>query len=105
MSCGCFYVGNLFEESKNCAETTIEDVFIRKFIHGTWHGLFASELIIKRRQNAIILAGLVYQNVAPSKMYFLQGYTEELLAHLLRRPVRMEIQTVNDRRDVYFKWI
>ena len=100
-----FVVGNLFEESKNCSETTVEDVFIRKFVTGTWPGLFASEVIIKRRQNLIIIAGLVAQNIAAHKMYFLQGYTEELLSHLLRRPVRMEVQTIADRRHVYFKWI
>jgi len=100
-----FYAGNLDEESKNASQTTVEDVFIRKFMAGTWHGLFVSEVIIKRRQNLIIIAGLISQMHPPTKVYFLKGYTEELLAHLFRRPIRIEVQTVNDVRDVHFKRI
>ena len=72
---------------------------------GTWHGLFVSELIIKRRQNLIIIAGLINQMQPPTKVYFLKGYTEELLSHLLRRPIRIEVQTVYHSKDVLFKWI
>jgi small subunit ribosomal protein S24 len=86
-------------------ETTVEDVFIRKFILGTWHNLFVSEIIIKRRQNLVVIAGLVNQNIHPRKMYFLHGYTTELLSHLLKRPIQMEIQTVSNRKDVIFKYI
>ena len=96
---------NLHEESKNASATTVEDVFIRKFVTGTWPGMFVSELIIKRRQNLVVIAGLINQLHHPSKVYFLKGYTEELLSHLLRRPIRMEVQTVNQSRDVQFKWI
>jgi len=97
--------GNLDGESKNASQTTVEDVFIRKFMSGTWHGLFVSELIIKRRHNLIIIAGLVNQMQNPTKIYFLKGYTEELLSHLFRRPIRIEVQTVQNPRDVLFKWI
>jgi len=72
---------------------------------GTWHGLFVSELIIKRRQNLIVIAGLINQFHPPAKVYFLKGYTEELLSHLLRRPIRIEVQTVSNPKDVLFKWI
>jgi len=72
---------------------------------GTWHGLFVSELIIKRRQNLIVIAGLINQMHPPGRIYFLKGYTEELLSHLLRRPIRVEVQTVDSPKDVLFKWI
>jgi len=72
---------------------------------GTWHGLFVSEVIIKRRQNLIIIAGLINQMHPPTKIYFLKGYTEELLSHLLRRPIRIELQTVHHSKDFLFKWI
>jgi len=72
---------------------------------GTWHGLFVSDVIIKRKQNLIIIAGLINQMQQPTKVYFLKGYTEELLSHLLRRPIRIEVQTVSHPRDLYFKWI
>jgi len=72
---------------------------------GTWHGLFVSEIIIKRRHNLIVIAGFVNQLHHPTKIYFLKGYTEELLSHLLRRPIRVEVQSVEHHRDVLFKWI
>ncbi|ESO00084.1 hypothetical protein HELRODRAFT_83596 [Helobdella robusta] len=96
---------NLDGVTEFTAETTWEDVFIRKFVTGTWINLFASEIIIKRRQNLIIIAGIVTQDAVPRKMYFLKGYTEELLSLLLKRPVKMEIQTVSSKKDVIFKWI
>lgn len=79
-------------------------MFIRKFMEGTWHGMFLSELIIKRRQNMIILAGLVTRTVLPRKIYFLIGYTEEILSHFLKRPVKIEIQTVDHKKDMHFKY-
>lgn len=74
-------------------ETLVEDMLIRKFMFGTWHRLFLSEVIIKRRANQITLGGVVLQALPPQKFYFLLGYTEELLACLLKCPVKVELQT------------
>ena len=87
------------------AETSIEDMFIRRFISCTWHDLFCSEIIIKRQHNHIRIAGIVRQAVSPRKMYFLIGYCEELLAYWLQCPITLELQTVADRKDVVFKYI
>ncbi|EEZ97275.1 small ribosomal subunit protein uS3m [Tribolium castaneum] len=87
------------------SETAIEDIFIRKFMTGTWHALFLSEIIIKRQHNIIRIAGIVRRSVSARKMYFLIGYTEELLSFWLQCPVKVELQTVADRRDVVFKYI
>lgn len=87
------------------AETAIEDVFIRRFVTGTWHNLFLSEVIIKRQYNLIRIAGIVHQSIQPRKMYFLIGYTEELLSYWLQCPVKLELQTVSERKDVVFKYI
>jgi len=38
-------------------------------------------------------------------MYFLIGYTEELLSYWMQCPVTLELQTVGDRKDVVFKYI
>ena len=100
-----FYLGNLIGETQFTAQTTYEDVFIRKFVFGTWPTLFASEIIIKRRQNMIIICGIVTQDAAPRSMYFLKGYTEELLSLFLKRPVKMEIQSVTSLKDMHFKMI
>ncbi|CAM1305948.1 MRPS24 (predicted) [Pycnogonum litorale] len=95
---------NLFEGLR-AAETTIEDVTIRKFIYGTWHGLFLSEVIIKRRYNLIVISGIVQRSIHPRKMYFLLGYSEEMLSYLMKCPIKMEIQTTPSNTDVIHKYI
>ncbi|KAK4881425.1 hypothetical protein RN001_004744 [Aquatica leii] len=87
------------------SETAVEDMFIRKFVTGTWHSLFVSEIIIKRQHNLIRIAGIIRQAISARKMYFLIGYTEELLSFWLQCPVKLELQTVADKRDVIFKYI
>lgn len=87
------------------SETATEDFFIRRFMAGTWHKLFLSEVIIKRRGNLIVVGGIVIQNLLPRKMYFLIGYTEQLLSYVLKCPVKLELQTVSDRKDVVFKYV
>lgn len=87
------------------AETAVEDMFIRKFMVGTWHGLFVSEIIIKRQHNIIRIAGIMRQSISPRKIYFLIGYTEELLAFWLQCPVKLELQTVQDKESMVFKYI
>ena len=87
------------------AETVVEDMFIRKFMVGTWHFLFVSEVIIKRQHNMIRIAGLVKQSISARKMYFLIGYTEEMLSLWLQCPVKLELQTVPDAKSVVYKYI
>lgn len=89
-------VGNLQEE-KGAAERTVEDMFIRRFIFGTFHGCLANELVIKRRGNMLVICALLLQKLQPNKYYFLIGYTEELLSHFYKCPVKMEIQTLEDK--------
>lgn len=79
-------------------------MFIRKFITGTWHALFLSEIIIKRQHNIIRIAGIISRAVPARKMYFLIGYTEELLSYWLQCPVKLELQTA-EKADVIFKYI
>lgn len=37
------------------------------------------------------------QKLPPQKFYFLIGYTETLLSHFYKCPVKMEIQTLADK--------
>uniref|UniRef100_A0A1B6I5Y3 28S ribosomal protein S24, mitochondrial n=1 Tax=Homalodisca liturata TaxID=320908 RepID=A0A1B6I5Y3_9HEMI len=87
------------------SETAVDDEFIRRFVTGTWHNLFLSEIIIKRQHNLIRVAGIVHRGIPARKMYFLIGYTEELLSYWLQCPLKLELQTVDDRKDVVFKYI
>ncbi|SPP82700.1 28S ribosomal protein S24, mitochondrial [Drosophila guanche] len=92
-------------DSQRPAQTAVEDLFIRKFITGTWHALTCSEIIIKRQHNTIRIASIIRQAISPRKMYFLIGYTEELLSYWMQCPVTLELQTVADKKDVVFKYI
>ncbi|XP_041815857.1 28S ribosomal protein S24, mitochondrial [Chelmon rostratus] len=79
------------------AERTVEDVFIRRFMFGTFHGCLVNELVIKRRGNLLVVCALMLQRLQPHKFYFLIGYTESLLSHLYKCPVKLEVQTVKDK--------
>ena len=76
-------------------------------MHGTFPQLLTSQVIIKRRYNMIYIGALVFRSMAlqPRKIYFLIGYTEELLSCLLSCPVKLEIQTVHSKQDVVFRYI
>lgn len=87
------------------SETAIEDMFIRKFITGTFHKLVLSEVIIKRQFNHIRIAVIMHQRLPPRKFYFLIGYTEELLTSWLQCPITLEIQMTPEQSDVVFKYI
>ncbi|GFO38883.1 28S ribosomal protein s24, mitochondrial [Plakobranchus ocellatus] len=100
-----FNTTNLHEE-KRAGETTFEDFLVRRFLIGTWHRSLASEVVIKRRHNMVILSFLVsMERLLPRQVYFLQGYTERLLSGWLKMPVKVELQTVASQRDMVFKKI
>ncbi|XP_003739133.1 28S ribosomal protein S24, mitochondrial [Galendromus occidentalis] len=85
------------------AETVMDDMFIRKFMFGTFHRLFLTEVIVKRRHNMIYVGGVIDQSTLPRKIYFLTGYTEELLSYVLKCPVKLELQSVPHRDDVTYR--
>lgn len=98
------YTANIEGGNRPCA-TAVEDEFIRRFMFGTWHNVFVSEVIIKRQHNIIRIAGIIQRNMAARKLYFLIGYTQELLSYWLQCPVKLELQSVNSKEDVIFKYI
>lgn len=87
------------------SETATEDVFIRKFITGTWHQLFVSEILIKRRYNTIYIGGIIQRTILPRKVYFLIGYTEEILSYILKCPIKLELQSTPDAKNMIYKYI
>lgn len=86
-------------------EIAFEDEFIRRFMTGTWHNIFLSELCIKRNHNVVRIVGIIKQNLGARKLYFLIGYTQELLSYWLQCPVKLELQSVTNPEDVIFKYI
>ncbi|GFR98791.1 28S ribosomal protein S24, mitochondrial [Elysia marginata] len=100
-----FNTSNLHEE-KRAGETTFEDFLVRRFLTGTWHGSLASEVVIKRRHNMLVLSFLVsMERILPRQVYFLQGYTERMLSGWFKMPVKIELQTVASQKDMIFKKI
>lgn len=87
------------------AETAQEDILIRKFVHGTWPRILQSDVIIKRRANQIILSFMALRCISPQRMYFLIGYTEEILSYILKSIVKIELQTILDSNDLTYKYI
>lgn len=83
----------------------IEDRFIRKFITGTWYKLWLSEVVVKRQHNNITVCGIVCPLPTISTIYFLIGYSETLLSHLLKSNVRVEVQCVKNKQELVYKLI
>ena len=83
----------------------IEDMFIRKFMKGTWTGMFLSEIIVKRQHNTVRVAGLIKKGLQPRKVYFLIGYSEEMLGQWLKCSVKLELQVIENPKDVIYKYI
>lgn len=98
-----FLPGNLKGE-EGAAERTIEEVFIRRFMFGTFHSCLANEIVIKRRGNMLIVCALMLQKLPPQKFYFLIGYSESLLSHFYKCPVKLEIQTLQDKAVYKYLW-
>jgi len=99
------FVSANIKDGNRPSETAIEDMFIRQFMRGTWHNLFASEVIIKRQHNIIRIAGIICRTLVPYKIYFLTGYTEELLSYWLQCPVKVELVTIDNKQETIFKYI
>lgn len=92
-------------DGKRPAETTVDDALIRKFLYGTFHDLFASEILIKRKFNTINIGFLIKlpkQNYS-QKVYFLVGYAEELLSSWLKCVVKIQVQTIYNKSDLVFR--
>lgn len=75
----------------------MEDEFIRRFMFGTFHGCLANEIVIKRRGNLLVVCALMIQKLQPIKFYFLIGYAETMLSHFYKCPVKLEIQTLQNK--------
>ncbi|XP_068012746.1 small ribosomal subunit protein uS3m [Melanerpes formicivorus] len=96
------HTGNL-EGEGGAAERALEDSFLRRFLYGTFPGILADEVVLKRRGNLLVLCLVLARALAPAKLYFLLGYSETLLSHFYKCPVRVEVQTVPAR--VVYKYL
>lgn len=67
--------------------------------------MFLSEIIIKRQHNTVRIAAIIHKNIQTRKIYFLLGYTEEMLSLWLKCPVKLELQVLGNPADVIYKYI
>ncbi|KAI1712321.1 mitochondrial ribosome subunit s24 domain-containing protein [Ditylenchus destructor] len=97
------------EEFRQTAETggggapivVAQDEAVRRLIRGIFHDFLSmdgSEFVFKRRGNVLYITGFFcYKRwVNWKKIYWLWGFTEEMLANLLKQPVKFELQFVDD---------
>ena len=113
----CFFAnlifsGNLLGENEardsRAGETQIEDMVIRRFVHGIFPEKVMSEIIIKRRHNLIVIACIIQTMTIPGEMhkvYFLVGYAEKILSEWLHRPIKFELQSIQRRSDTTYKYL
>ena len=83
----------------------VEDLFIRKFMVGTFPEMIKSEVMIKRQHNLIRIACIIEKGKNQKQIYFLIGYTEEFLSFWLKCPVKLELQAIDSENDMIFKYI
>uniref|UniRef100_A0A8C8B8G5 Mitochondrial ribosomal protein S24 n=1 Tax=Otus sunia TaxID=257818 RepID=A0A8C8B8G5_9STRI len=70
---------------------------------GTFPGLLADEPVLKRRGNLLVICAVLLRGLAPARLHFLVGYSETLLGHFYKCPVRLELQTLPAR--VVYKYL
>ena len=70
-----------------------------QLIHPASHGCSM------RQHNLIRIAAIIARTRPNRTIYFLIGYTEELLSLWLKCPVKLELQTTSHEVDTVYKYI
>lgn len=92
-------------DCERSAETSHEDIFIRKFLHGTWPEMLASDVVIKRRGNQININFVALRKFNPNKFYFVLGYSEEILSLILKCVVKIDVQTIAQPEEMTYMYV
>ena len=94
-----FFVSGGLKGSLWAHDRFMDDVMIRKFIEGTFYDVVASDVIVKRRLNQIIICLFVNgRGENAVKVYFLKAFAEKVLTELLGCLVMLEIRSGRDER-------
>ena len=99
-----YFAANLKGE-KGSSQVIFEDIFIRKFLEGTFPLFYETKtpIIIRRRQNLIDISMMLSESTVFNsfrekgipRVHFLVTYSEELLSRFLKCPVKLDIQCVD----------
>lgn len=79
------------KEMYSMADAMFDDMSMRKLITGIYpKGI--SDVIIKRKENLAYITFYVYQDVYPSVLYFLKGFSERLLGRWQGLKVTVDVR-------------
>uniref|UniRef100_A0AC35TW22 30S ribosomal protein S24e n=1 Tax=Rhabditophanes sp. KR3021 TaxID=114890 RepID=A0AC35TW22_9BILA len=101
---------NLEEFRKSQGSIVAQDEIIRRFIRGFFPQnvtIDGNEIVIKRRGNTVAVAGFFQysRRLDIRKIYWMFGFTEEFLSILLKQPVTLEIQFVENEKELAYNYI
>lgn len=106
-----WHTHNLEEFRKSQGSILAQDEIIRRFIRGIFPQnvpFSANELVIKRRGNSIIIAGFFVIStklLSIKEFYWKFGFAEEFLSILLKQPVTLEIQFVDNEHELAYVYL
>lgn len=87
-----------------------QDEVIRRFVRGFFPRnitIFGTELVIKRRSNVVYVTGFLQysKRMDLRKLYWMFGFAEEFLCNLLKQPVKLELQFVENETVLAYNYI
>ncbi|XP_007449445.1 PREDICTED: 28S ribosomal protein S24, mitochondrial-like [Lipotes vexillifer] len=83
------HTGNLDGEGQ-AIERTVEDVFLRQFLLGSFPGCLPDQRVLKRQAHQVEICALVLRQPPVHRLYFLVGRGETLLSHFYKGPVHLQ---------------
>ncbi|CAD5218110.1 unnamed protein product [Bursaphelenchus okinawaensis] len=105
-----WHTANLDEFRLKQGVVVAQDEVIRRFIRGILYDhrvIDGSEIVIKRRGNAVFVSGFLKygRRLDIRRIYWLWGFVEEFLSQVLKQPVKLEFQFVEDEKELAFNYI
>ncbi|CAD5225334.1 unnamed protein product [Bursaphelenchus xylophilus] len=105
-----WHTQNLEEFKLKQGLTVAQDEVIRRFIRGILYDyrvIDGSEIVIKRRGNAVFVSGFLKygRRLDIRRIYWLWGFVEEFLSQVLKQPVKLEFQFVEQESDLAYNYV
>ncbi|KAE9555023.1 hypothetical protein FO519_001769 [Halicephalobus sp. NKZ332] len=101
---------NLEEFRQSQPTIVAQDEVIRRFVRGFFPQnitINGTELIIKRRGNVVYVTGFLQHSrrLDIRRIYWMFGFAEEFLSLLLKQPVKLELQFVENEEALAYNYI
>jgi len=101
---------NLEEFRQSQPVVLAQDEVIRRFIRGFFPQnitIDGTELVIKRRGNVVYVTGFLQHSrrLDIRRIYWMFGFAEEFLSLLLKQPVKLELQFVENEKVLAYNYI